>query len=58
MMEKMIQMAREAYISVMGANKWNSMTDEQKHDVVMMVLYGMGKSMGIEGLAEPTLYTI
>lgn len=57
-MEKMIQMAKKAYIAVMGENKWNGLTDYQKHDVVMLVLYGMGKSMGIEDLAEPTLYTI
>lgn len=57
-MEKMIQMAEKAYIAVMGESKWNGLTDEQKHDVVMMVWYSMGKSMGIEDLAEPTLYTI
>lgn len=57
-MEKMIQMAKKAYIAVMGESKWNGLTDDQKHDVVMMVWYSMGKSMGIEDLAEPTLYTI
>lgn len=57
-MEKMIQMAEKAYIAVMGESKWNGLTDDQKHDVVMMVWYSMGKSMGIEDLAEPTLYTI
>ena len=56
--EKMIQMAKEAYITVMGESKWNSLTDEQKHDVVMLAWYGIGKSMGIENLEEPTLYTV
>lgn len=57
-MEKMIQMAEKAYIAVMGEGKWNGLTDDQKHDVVMMLWYSMGKSMGIEDLADPTLYTI
>lgn len=56
-MKKMIQMAKEAYITVMGENKWNSMTDDQKHDAIMLVWYSMGKSMGIENLADPTIYT-
>ena len=36
-MEKMIDMATKAYISVMGREKWESMTDTQKHDAVMII---------------------
>lgn len=36
-MEKMIDMAAAAYISVMGREKWESLTDQQKHDVVMII---------------------
>ena len=35
--EKMINMIAEAYIKVMGQEKWNSLTEDQKHDVVMMI---------------------
>ena len=57
-MEKMIQMVKEAYINVYGVDKWSNMTDAQKHDVVMILWYDIGKSMGIENLPEPTLYTV
>jgi len=36
-MEKMVNMAAEAYISVMGREKWESLTDKQKHDAVMII---------------------
>lgn len=34
---KMIDMIKEAYIKVMGEDKWNSLSDEQKHDAVMII---------------------
>lgn len=37
-MEKMINMIAEAYIKVMGVEKWNSLTDKEKHDVVMTIV--------------------
>lgn len=36
-MEKMVEMATAAYISVMGREKWESLTDKQKHDAVMII---------------------
>lgn len=33
----MIDMIVKSYITVMGEEKWNSLTDEQKHDVVMTI---------------------
>ncbi len=36
-MEKMVNMAAEAYISVMRREKWESMTDTQKHNAVMII---------------------
>lgn len=35
--DKMIDMIASAYITVMGKEKWNSLSDEQKHDVVMTI---------------------
>ena len=35
--DKMIDMIVKSYITVMGAEKWNSLSDEQKHDVVMVI---------------------
>lgn len=34
---KMIDMIAEAYIKVMGVEKWNSLTDDQKRDAVMII---------------------
>lgn len=36
-MGKMVEMAAEAYISTMGREKWESLTDKQKHDAVMII---------------------
>lgn len=35
--DKMIDMIRDAYISVMGIEKWESLTDREKHDVIMII---------------------
>ena len=35
--DKMINMIAAAYIEVYGIEKWNSMTDKQKHDAVMII---------------------
>ena len=35
--DKMIDMAKAAYIQVYGFEKWNGFTDQQKHDVIMMM---------------------
>lgn len=45
--EKMIvNMAIDAYVSVMGIDKWNSLTGEQQHDVIMTIVKDFGKAVG------------
>jgi hypothetical protein len=39
--EYFIETASKVYIEVMGIKKWNSLTDEEKHDAVMMIANGM-----------------
>ena len=39
--EMFIESAKNAYIKIMGKEKWNSLTNEEKHDVVMMLAKGM-----------------
>lgn len=36
-----INMVIEAYVSVMGIDKWNSLTVEQQHDVIMTIIKGL-----------------
>lgn len=42
--DKMINMITEAYIKVMGADKWNSLTDDEKHDAVMIIAKDLMKA--------------
>lgn len=44
-MEKMIEMIKTAYVEVMGIEKWNSLTDNQKHDVIMTIVKDMSKAL-------------
>lgn len=44
--DKMVDIAKEAYIKVMGAEKWNSLTDQEKHDAVMFIWKDFGKALG------------
>jgi hypothetical protein len=37
-MEKIVNMMIKAYIEVMGADKWNSLTAEEQHDVIMLMV--------------------
>jgi autonomous glycyl radical cofactor GrcA len=37
-MEKIVDMMIKAYIEVMGADKWNSLTAEEQHDVIMLMV--------------------
>ena len=39
--EMFIETAKNAYIGIMGEEKWNSLTNEEKHDAVMMLAKGM-----------------
>lgn len=34
---RIIEMIKEAYISVLGVEKWNGLTNKDKHDVIMMI---------------------
>lgn len=42
-MERMVEMIIEAYISVMGEQKWNSLTAEQQHEVIMTIANNLNK---------------
>ena len=44
--EKMVDMIKEAYIKTMGAEKWNSLTDTEKHDAVMTIAKDMNRMLG------------
>ena len=35
--EKMVNMIIDAYIEVMGEGRWNAMSNEEKHSVVMII---------------------
>lgn len=43
--ELITEAAKEAYIEIMGEAKWNSLTDQQKHDVTMIMVKDMLKAM-------------
>lgn len=36
--KRIIALATKAYISIMGLEKWNSLTDSEKHDAVMTII--------------------
>ena len=36
--KKIIAIAKKIYIDVMGQEKWNSLTDKEKHTAIMLVL--------------------
>ena len=38
---KIVSMMIDAYIKVMGVDKWNSLTAQQQHDVVMILVKDM-----------------
>lgn len=44
-MTRIVSMCISAYVRVMGADKWNSLTDEQKHDVIMTECKAMLKAL-------------
>ena len=44
--EAMVEMIKNAYISVYGEQKWNSLTDTEKHDAVMYIAKDFGKLVG------------
>ena len=44
--ETMVEMIKNAYISVYGEAKWNSLDDNEKHDAVMYIAKDFGKLVG------------
>ena len=42
--QKIINSIVEAYIKVMGQSKWNSLSDQQKHDAIMTIVKDMLKT--------------
>ena len=40
-----IEMIKTAYIKVMGEAKWESLTPEEKHDVIMQLAKDMNKAL-------------
>lgn len=45
-MRRYFSLAAEAYIAVMGIEKWNSLTDQQKHDACYDGLLGVLHALG------------
>lgn len=43
--EKMVNIISEAYISVYGVEKWNSLSNKEKHDVVMILAKDLEKAL-------------
>ena len=43
--EQIINIAKNAYISVYGANKWNSLTKQEQHDAIMFMLTNFKQAM-------------
>ena len=44
--KKMVEMIQNAYISVYGIQKWNSLTASEKHDAIMIITADALKMMG------------
>ena len=44
-MDFIIEACKTAYIETMGAEKWESLTDEQKHDAVMLMVKDFNKML-------------
>lgn len=44
-MEKTVNMMIEAYVNVMGAEKWNSLTGEQQRTVIMTMVNELNKAI-------------
>ena len=44
-MDFIIEACKTAYINTMGVEKWESLTDEQKHDVIMIMAKDFNKML-------------
>ena len=45
--EMFIENAKNAYIEIMGEEKWISLTAKEKHDAVMFLAKDMAKAVGV-----------
>ena len=45
--ERIIDMLRDAYIDTYGPEKWVSLSDQQKHDVIMILTKDTLKALDI-----------
>lgn len=43
--DKMVEMMKAAYIEIMGVEKWNSLTEEEQHDVIMLMVKDATKAL-------------
>lgn len=43
--DAMVDMIKAAYISLYGAEKWNSLTDKEKHDAVVLIAKDFSKAL-------------
>lgn len=39
--DTIIDLAKKAYIKILGKKKWDSLTDQQKHDAIMILVNDM-----------------
>lgn len=52
-MTKLVNAIIESYIKVMGEAKWNSLSAEQQHDAIMIIVKDMNKALDkVEELAK------
>lgn len=38
---RIVTLSEKAYIKILGKKKWNSLTDQQKHDAIMIMVNDM-----------------
>ena len=43
--DKMVEMTKAAYIEIMGVEKWNSLTEEEQHDAIMLMVKDATKAL-------------
>ena len=39
--DRIVTLAEKAYIKILGKKKWNSLTGQQKHDAIMIMVNDM-----------------
>ena len=45
MENKVVNMMIQAYVQVMGADKWNSLTEQEQHDAIMIMVQDSLKAL-------------